>query len=435
MSEAAFSLRQDEKVLKESEHNHYLRPGASWAGRLCRVYLTNQRLVLCEAYYDIARKTEKGVGGVLYEAPLSAVERVLPGPFAIEPSLELDVLSAPGGREKVLVCFRDKGWHAGLPQRLAECDDWIQAIVSQRQKPRFSTELLESRSWLQGPRPAELAVELLSPAAPALEAEASLLQGKYELMRQIGSGGMGVVFEGKDRRLDRPVAIKQIRPDIRMYGRVKAMFMQEAKTSAALHHPFIVDIYAVVDQGEEVYLIFEYVDGENLADYLERAGRMPLEKLRPVLKCACEALAYAHSSKVAHRDLKPSNIMLTRQGYAKVMDFGIARRIKDTVSRLTHKEVSGTLPYMAPEQEQGLSDARSDIFSLGVTVYELLAGRLPFAGPDFYAQKERGEFQPLAQAEPELPPEFAAAVDRSLRFEAKARYEDVAAFASALGVS
>ena len=435
MTEAAFSLGQGEEVLMESRQNHYLRPGASWVGRLCRATLTNQRLVLCEAYYDIARKTEKGVGGILYEAPLTAIDKALPCPDTVEPFLELDICTTPHEREKVFLCFRDKGWHAGIPQRLGESDDWIAAINAQRQKMGFFQEPLKPRSQTQGSQPAARLPALPAPTEPPQEQTGLLLQGKYEIVRQIGSGGMGVVFEGKDRSLDRPVAVKKMRPDVRMSGRVKTLFLQEAKTSAALHHPFIVDIYAIVEEGEEIYLVFEYVDGESLADFLDRKGRMSLDKLRPVLKCTCEALAFAHSSKVAHRDLKPSNIMLTKQGYAKVMDFGIARQIKDTVSRLTHQEVSGTLPYMAPEQERGKSDARSDIFSLGVTIYELLAGELPFTGPNFYLQKEREDFPRLVVAAPEAPPELAAAVERSLRFDPKARFQTVAEFAAALGVS
>jgi hypothetical protein len=415
MAEAAFSLRQDEEVLKQSSHNHFLRPEVSCAGRLCRAYLTNQRLVLCEAYYDVARKTEKGAGAILYEAPLASIVQALSCPDTIEPALELQMRAAPAGRDMVVLCFRDQGWHAGLPQRLGECRDWVVAIEALRHEPGSPPGLPPQTS---PPRPS-----------------GRLLQGKFEIVRQIGSGGMGLVFEGRDHSLDRPVAIKKMRPEIRMSGRLKARFLQEAKTSAALHHPFIVDIYAIVDEGDEIYLVFEYVDGESLAEFLDRKGRITLARMRPLLKCTCEALAFAHASKVAHRDLKPSNIMLTKQGYAKVMDFGVARQIKDTVSRLTHKDVSGTLPYMAPEQERGRFDARSDIYSLGATVYELLTGQLPFPGPDFYQQKEREDFQRLATAAPQAPAELAAAVERSLRFDPEARFETVAAFAAALGVA
>jgi hypothetical protein len=413
-------------MLKESARNHYLRPGASRDGRLCRAYLTNQRLVLCEAYYDISRKAEKGVGGILCEIPLSSVVQALPGPDTAEPFLQLRVRGASDEREEVFLCFRDQGWHAGLPQRLAECHDWVEAITAQCRK-------LDSSST----KNVQLTVPLpdSAPAAPPPSRNmVALLQGKYEIVRQIGSGGMGLVFEGKDCSLDRPVAIKKMRPDIRMSGRVKARFLHEAKTSAALHHPFIVDIYAVVDEGSEIYLVFEYVDGESLAEFMDRKGRMSPDRMRPMLKCVCEALVYAHSCKFAHRDLKPSNIMLTKQGYAKVMDFGIARQIKDTVSRLTHTDVSGTRPYMAPEQELGQFDARSDIFSLGVTVYELLAGQLPFPGPEFYLQKEQEDFERLATAAPDTPPD-AAAVERSLRCDPAARFQTAAESAAALGVA
>ena len=164
---------------------------------------------------------------------------------------------------------------------------------------------------------------------------------------------------------------------------------------------------------------------------------MPAEKAKPVLKCICEALAYAHSCKVVHRDIKPSNIMLTKHGYAKVMDFGVARQIKDTAERLskTKLDTSGTLAYMAPEQERGRSDLRADIFALGATVYELLGGEQPFTGPNFYIQKEKQDFKPLADLEPSVPPELSRAVERCMSFKAEDRFQSVAEFAKAIGAA
>ena len=126
--------------------------------------------------------------------------------------------------------------------------------------------------------------------------------------------------------------------------------------------------------------------------------------------------------------------MLTSHGYAKVMDFGIARRVKDSASRLSANSIdtSGTVPYMAPEQELGRSDVRSDVFALGVTIYEVLTGALPFGGPNFYLQKERGAFTPLREIAPGTPAPLASAVEQCLRFDAGARFQSVAAFAQAM---
>ncbi|MBI5209736.1 MAG: serine/threonine protein kinase [Elusimicrobia bacterium] len=262
----------------------------------------------------------------------------------------------------------------------------------------------------------------------------TLLAGKYELLRRIGEGGMGVVYLGQDRTLGRPVAVKKMRAELRLNLREKNRFLAEAKTSASLHHPCIVDIYAVFEEADEVYLVFEYVDGSTLDQELDREGRLAWPRLKPVLKGVCDALSFAHERRVVHRDLKPSNIMVVRRDYAKVMDFGIARQMKDTVSRLTKADTSGTLAYMSPEQELGRCDARSDLYSLAVTLYELLTGELPFPGPNFHLQKERMAFKPLRGAQADVPADVAAAVERCLRCEPAERFQDAAGFARAAGL-
>jgi len=200
-----------------------------------------------------------------------------------------------------------------------------------------------------------------------------------------------------------------------------------------LHHPNIVDIYDIMDVNGEVFLVFEYVDGQTLDRRLD-SGPVPVDELKPALRFVCQALDYAHSQKVVHRDLKPSNIMLTRLGTAKVMDFGIAREIKDSASRLTRMDTSGTLAYMAPEQELGRFDNRSDIFSLGVTLYEALTGQLPFVGPNFLLQKERLFFKPLAEAAPQAPQQLRDAIERCIRYEPKERFQSVLELASSAGL-
>jgi len=171
-----------------------------------------------------------------------------------------------------------------------------------------------------------------------------MLDNKYVLLRQIGEGGMGLVYEGRDNTLKRSVAVKKLRSEIKLNPRDKSRFLHEAQTVAALHHPFIVDIYAIIEEADEIYLVFEHVDGNTLEQIIEKAGHMSAEAAKPVLKCVCEALAFAHANKIVHRDLKPSNIMVTKLGHAKVMDFGIARQMKDTASRLTRVDSSGRWP-------------------------------------------------------------------------------------------
>ncbi|MCM2304067.1 MAG: protein kinase, partial [Elusimicrobia bacterium] len=208
-----------------------------------------------------------------------------------------------------------------------------------------------------------------------------LIRGQYEISRQIGAGGMGMVYEGTDRSLGRRVAIKKMRDELRVNARERDRFIIEAKTVASLHHPNIVDIYAIAEEGEDVYLVFEYVDGKTVHDLVQLKGRLdPAESVR-VTRAMGEALTYAHSRGVIHRDMKPSNVMLTGAGQVKVMDFGIARMAKDALTRYSMTNtVVGTPPYMAPEQEQGVVRKESDVYSLAVCAYEMLTGKMPFIG-------------------------------------------------------
>jgi serine/threonine-protein kinase len=283
----------------------------------------------------------------------------------------------------------------------------------------------ETRTSTGAPAPRADAVP--SAATPVLGS--ALIGKKYEMVHRIGEGGMGLVYAGRDFELGRFVAIKKMRPELKLNAREKKRFMREAQLSAALHHPCIVEIYDIAEQDGEVYLIFEYVDGQTLDKRLD-SGPMTAEELKPPLKFVCKALEFAHSKKVVHRDLKPSNIMITRQGFAKVMDFGIAREIKDTMSRLTRLDTSGTAAYMAPEQELGKFDGRADIYALGVTLYEALSGTPPFPGPNFLRQKELMEFKPLAEAAPTAPKEFCDAIERCLSFDANERFQTIAQFAA-----
>ncbi len=208
-----------------------------------------------------------------------------------------------------------------------------------------------------------------------------LICGHYEIMREIGSGGMGMVYEGKDHSLGRRVAIKKMREELRLNPRERERFIIEAKTVASLRHPSIVDIYAIEEAGMDVYLVFEYVDGKTVHEHVQIRGRFDVaEAVRVTIEMG-SALTYAHSCGVIHRDMKPSNVMLNSAGQVKVMDFGIARMAKDALTRYSMTNtVVGTPPYMAPEQEQGLVRKESDVYSLAICAYEMLTGKLPFIG-------------------------------------------------------
>lgn len=227
--------------------------------------------------------------------------------------------------------------------------------------------------------------------------------GKYKIERKIGSGGMGVVYEAVDQSLGRTVAIKKMNDEIKVDEREKQRFLEEARTVALLHHPNIVEIHTIFEEEGNIYLVFEHVDGVTLDRMLNKEVQLPFDRARKIFDEAAKALSYAHSKNVVHRDLKLSNIMISSDGEIKVMDFGLARHAHDSPARASSPEVVGSPAYMPPEQDLGVSSKESDIYSLGVCLYEALTGGLPFKGPDFHYQKERRLYQPASAAVPGLP--------------------------------
>ncbi|TPW19204.1 MAG: hypothetical protein FD126_2919, partial [Elusimicrobia bacterium] len=230
-----------------------------------------------------------------------------------------------------------------------------------------------------------------------------VIAGRYKVVSKIGEGGMGIVYEGFDGNLMRRVAIKRMSDSLRADARARERFMQEATIIARLTHPYILAIHDVVANDEGIYLVFEFVDGRPLTDMLIERGKLTLPETKRVMAFVCTAIDHAHQHDVLHRDLKPDNVMVDKQGFVKVMDFGLARVAKDSVKRLTHQEIMGTPAFMAPEHHMGESAAPADVFSLGVMTYEMLTGELPFNGPDFLAQKERKKYIPASQLVAGLP--------------------------------
>lgn len=254
-----------------------------------------------------------------------------------------------------------------------------------------------------------------------------LVAGQYRITRELGRGGMGVVFEAVDEKLKRAIALKQLQGDFRSSAEDAARFLQEARLVAQLRRPNVAEIYAAVEDGG-LYLVFELVRGRRL-DAVLGAGVTP-EQARGIVAHACAALTAAHARRIVHRDLKPSNLMLSDAGEVKVMDFGIAHQSVHG-GAFTQTSASGTPPYMAPEQAMGSVSSGSDLYALGVMAYELLAGVRPFDGPDFLGPKMRGEFASVTSRKAALPARLDAFFASALSPDPARRPRDAAAFASA----
>ncbi len=273
------------------------------------------------------------------------------------------------------------------------------------------------------------------PESVSAAAGEGLIRGQYELSREIGAGGMGRVYEGTDRSLGRRVAIKKMRDELRADPRERARFVAEAKTVAALHHPNIVDIYAIAEEGADVYLVFEYVDGKTVHELVYERGRLEPAAAASVTRACADALEFAHARGVIHRDMKPSNVMIDGAGQVKVMDFGIARAAKDALARGTMTNtVVGTPPYMAPEQEQGQVRRESDVYALAICAYEMLAGELPFSGVGMgmSLNKLNMAYEPVTKRVAGLPPTVDAAFARAFQPDPGKRWRSPAEFAAAL---
>src|SRR2546422_9063903 len=214
------------------------------------------------------------------------------------------------------------------------------------------------------------------------------LGSSYTLEGEIGRGGMGVVFNARDERLKRQVAVKVLPPDLAFREEIRLRFLREAETAARLSHPHIVPIHSVGEGPDGlVYFVMAYVDGESLGAKLKRRGRLPPDEARRIMLETADALGAAHALGIIHRDVKPDNILLEgSRGRVVVTDFGIAKPLSSTTgsATLTATGVAiGTPHYMSPEQAAGDReiDGRSDIYSLGVVAYQMLTGELPFHAP------------------------------------------------------
>lgn len=273
-----------------------------------------------------------------------------------------------------------------------------------------------------------------------------LLGSRYEVGDLIGRGGMAQVHLGYDTRLSRTVAIKVLRSDLASDPTFLARFRREAQSAAALNHPSIVAVY---DTGEEnvinplgkqvplPYIVMEYVRGQTVAKLLHNGEALPIEEAVQIIVGVLSALEYSHHEGIVHRDIKPGNIMLTKDGKVKVMDFGIARAVADSAATMTStNSVVGTAHYLSPEQARGeVVDARSDLYSTGCLLYELLTGRPPFQGDSAVSvayQHVSEAPKPASSIAPDIPNALDRVVMKSLAKRREERYQSAAEMRSDL---
>ncbi|ORA36256.1 Stk1 family PASTA domain-containing Ser/Thr kinase [Mycobacterium aquaticum] len=260
------------------------------------------------------------------------------------------------------------------------------------------------------------------------------LSDRYELGEILGFGGMSEVHLARDQRLHRDVAVKVLRADLARDPSFYLRFRREAQNAAALNHPAIVAVYdtgeAETPNGPLPYIVMEYVDGVTLRDIVHNDGPIPPRRAIEIIADACQALNFSHQHGIIHRDVKPANIMISKNNAVKVMDFGIARALADVNSVTQTAAVIGTAQYLSPEQARGESvDARSDVYSLGCVLYEILTGEPPFIGDSPVAvayQHVREDPVPPSTRHPGIPPELDAVVLKALAKNPDNRYQSAA---------
>src|SRR5215469_16851811 len=272
--------------------------------------------------------------------------------------------------------------------------------------------------------------------------------GPYEILKSLGAGGMGEVYRARDARLDRTVAIKILPEHLSSSAELRTRFEREARAASALNHPHICHLYDIGSQDGIAYLVMEYLEGESLADRLHK-GALPLKQTLQIGAQIAEALATAHRAGILHRDLKPGNVMLTAGG-AKLLDFGLAKKspslaggvsgLTPSTPTMTIAELSspakaltqqgsivGTIQYMAPELLQGAeADVRSDIFSLGCVLYEMLTGRRAFEGKSQLSVLTgilEKDPDPVSRAQPTSPPALDHVVKTCLEKNPEERFQ------------
>jgi len=249
----------------------------------------------------------------------------------------------------------------------------------------------------------------------------------YKILDKLGEGGMGVVYKAEDTRLKRTVALKFLPPDLTRDTEAKERFIHEAQSASALNHPNVTTIYGIEESPEGLFIAMEYVEGKTLKQIIEKET-LSIKKVLDIGIQVCEGLAIAHEKGIVHRDIKSDNIMLTPRGQVKIMDFGLAK-LRGATKLTKTGSTLGTMPYMSPEQVQGLEvDQRSDIFSFGAVLYEMIAGQLPFKGehePAIIYSILNETPEPLARYKADVPEGLQRIIDKGLAKDQEERYQHI----------
>ncbi len=271
------------------------------------------------------------------------------------------------------------------------------AAASAAQAGSSATVALPSGTGGTAPGPA--------PATGSATADGAMLCNRYRIMRKLGQGAMGVVFQAHDTNLEREVAIKALESSLKSHPEALRLFVEEAKALAKLHHPNIVAVFDQTSDRGEQYLVMEFVNGRTLEDIITDRGRLPLAEALELADQLCAGLAYAHGKRVIHRDIKPANIFVSNEGVVKLGDFGLARVMRELAIRKT--EIRGTPLFMAPEQITGTNvSAKADLYAVGGTIFNMVCGRPPFVdGEILYHQLHTAPPAP-SSIEPSLPQAF-----------------------------
>ncbi len=253
--------------------------------------------------------------------------------------------------------------------------------------------------------------------APKSTPARELLADRYELEELVGTGGMSSVYRARDTLLERPVALKILHEHFESDEEFVERFRREARAVARLSHPNIVGVIDRGEAGERQFIVFEYVDGENLKEMIDRTGPLPVRRAIELGLDIAQGLSFAHKNGLVHRDVKPQNVLLANGGEVKVTDFGIARSLE--VQGVTQTgTVLGTSNYIAPEQASGRPvSPQTDVYSLGVVLYELLTGEVPFPGENFVAVAMKHVHEPppsVLERRPDTPLRLAGVIEPSL---------------------